>query len=221
MNTDTREWERIMPERGRDPYSSYTCPICGLEMTWNERNGAKHKRFHNHILDIEDKYELCLGTAAREELKQAAYDMATKATDIKEKKLAFLIEWYSRFMRSLIAYPDINKHPSFEDYISMILYRNTFTEGELENSYYGSDVIDSLINDFGTLKGIPGGSYFLDDYSRVAGAPFTNYLNGREYIRNGIPNEYKEPSIRLWVKEWSNSVKDFTECLQTAPSSCH
>ena len=202
MSITEREWEKILPERGRDPYSLYTCHVCGFEMVWNERNRPVHKRFHNHILDIEDKYDLCLGAEAREELKLAAYDMATKATNIEEKKLAFLLEWYSRFMRSLIAYPDITKHPSFEDYISMILYQNTFTKGELENCYHGADVISSLIKDFGTLKGIPGGSYFLDDYRRVCGWPFLNYSNGKEYARYSIPKEFKEPAIRRWVKQW-------------------
>jgi len=201
MTDKAREWVSIPPERGRDPYDLFKCPVCGLEMAWFERNKPVHKHYHNNILDICDKYGLCLFIGPREKLKIDAYDMKVHATDIKEKKFAFLLEWYSRFMRSLIAYHNIKKHPSFEDYISMILYQDTFDGGWLEK-LHGQEVISSLIDDFGTLKGIPGGSYFLDDYSMVSGAPFKNYHNGKVYVRKGIPKEFSEPAIRQWVENW-------------------
>lgn len=196
-----RPWITIKAERGRDPYDPFACPVCGLRMVWFERNMAVHKRFHNNILDIEEKYAVCLGASAREKLKIDAPSIVSDPDNIKAKGFAFLLEWYSRFMRSLIAYQDVDKHPSFEDYISMILYQYTY-DGQIA-SCYDPGVLPYLYGIFGTRKGLPGGSYYMDDYRRVYGYPFDMESRGKLYPRNTIPDDYREKAVRDWVINWA------------------
>lgn len=201
MNTSKREWIKIPANKNISPYSLFECPICGYLMAWHERNCASHKRTHNHVLDIQDKYGIWLDYVCRESLKSASYRMVSETSSLQEKKLARLLAMYSRFMRSLDSYPDIDAHPCFEDYVSMILHQETFNE-ESSQIYCKNETTASLIEDFGTMKGIPYGSYFLDDYSGLSEALLKNYHNSIEHPRNAIPDEYKEVAIRRWVQGW-------------------
>lgn len=194
--TMIREWNKIMSDKTRNPYSPFTCPRCGYSMVWSERNCASHKRYHNHILDIEDKCGTFLDYAPREELKHLAYEMAYESNNIEDRKLAYLLEWYSRYMRSIVSYPDASKHPCFEDYISMILHEAITDKEEHQIRHNGRDVIESLVEEFGTIQGIPSGSYFYDDYSDFHNAPFTDYYGTKERPRNGISSRHEEGCIR-------------------------
>lgn len=202
MNTSKREWIKIPANRNNNPYSLFECPVCGYLMAWHERNCASHKRNHNHVLDICDTCGVWLNYMQREKLKRDAYKMADKAIRIEEKKFAYLLEWYSRYMRSLDSYSDIDKHPCFEDYISMILHQTTFDKNDIQISHHGRDVIESLVKDFGTLKGIPYGSFFLDDYSGVNKVLMKDYFDSVERPRANIPEEYKEIAVKQWVLCW-------------------
>lgn len=140
----------------------------------------------------------------REKLKYIASHMAIEASSMEEKKRAFLLEWYSRFMRSLSSCSNVKKHPSFADYVSMILYQHTTQENSLVSNLYDAKIIDSLIKEFGTLKGIPYGSYFpankneFDSICRCVHSVCA--LNEKERPRHGIRHQHKEASIKLWAE---------------------
>ena len=202
MSVKKRKWYSIPDCKDYDRHRLYTCPICGLNMLWFERNCAQHKEWHNDALDIIDQHGIYLTYELRESLKVTAYNICHHANDLEDKKFAFLLEWYSRFHRSLGSCNDIDKHPCFEDYISMILYQALFDdEDTFMISMRGRDVIESLADDFGTLKGIPAGSYFLKDYSNYKYSR-AKYANAEERVRHGIPDDCTEPAIRRWVQGW-------------------
>ena len=140
----------------------------------------------------------------REKLKWTSYEMIEKAKTLDEKKFAYQLEWFSRYMRSLEAYGDIDKHPSFNDYISMILHKTIVDKDAWDIRHYGKDLIDSLVYDFGTLNNIPYGTYYYDDYTNFSKAPFVDHYSTNERPSHNRPDEQH---VIRYVHDWLMSNK--------------
>lgn len=137
----------------QDPDSLYVCPECGYRMLYQQRYNSEHLEYHDHYVAIESKYGLCLKHNEREALKLGASRLMTGSTNTEVKKFAFLLRMYSHFMRSLMSYEDMEEHPSFEDYVAMIL----------KDEHYGEshkDIADMLRRDIGVKDGIREGSTY-------------------------------------------------------------
>lgn len=132
-----------------------TCPACGFHYCPLEKEDFDiHKIRHNNFLNFPEK-DLFLTYSNREVEKRKCYEiLENDKTTISEKvdsAVTLYKCWYSRSIES--SNFDSN-HPSFNEYIAMMLNRKDSKQDLSEPLY------DLLVQKYGLREGIPNGESY-------------------------------------------------------------
>ena len=134
-----------------------SCPLCGaLYCPLEKEDFDSHKIRHNNFLNFSDR-DLFLIYSDREAIKRKYHEILQKNNSSILEKVDAAIKlyqcWYARSIE------DNNfdiKHPSFDEYIAMMLNR------ENSKKDLSTPVYDLLVQRYGLKEGIPNGKSYYD-----------------------------------------------------------
>jgi transcriptional regulator with XRE-family HTH domain len=132
-----------------------TCPICRFEYCPIEKEDSEyHKIRHNNFLNFPDR-DLFLTYSNREVVKRKSHEILQSNNSTISGKVDAAIKlyqcWYARSIED--SNFDI-KHPSFDEYIAMMLNR------EDSKKDLSVPVYDLLVQRYGLKEGIPNGESY-------------------------------------------------------------
>lgn len=146
-----------------------SCPICGLSYCPLEKEDFEiHKIRHNNFLKFPER-SLFLTYTNREVIKRKCHEiLKNNNSSITEKIDAAIKLFQCWYARSIDESDFSTTHPSFNEYIAMMLNRKK-SKDELSIPVY-----NTLVETYGTKEGIPSGESY---------APLkVNYQNTKEEI---------------------------------------
>jgi len=134
-----------------------SCTECGFEYYPLEKEDFEHHKIrHNNFLNFSDR-DLFLIYSDREAIKRKYHEILQKNNSSILEKVDAAIKlyqcWYARSIE------DNNfdiKHPSFDEYIAMMLNR------ENSKKDLSTPVYDLLVQRYGLKEGIPNGKSYYD-----------------------------------------------------------
>lgn len=143
--------------KGYDDYEE-VCPICQKRYSPNNSVQVKeHEKYHHDYLAASAKYGQPLFFKEREVLKKEAYAIINNTASCNEElKQAYLNLYRAFFYRSLEYAKFSSVHPTFEEYVSMILNQKYFTQK------MKAPVKQMLVNEYGASPGLPEGETDFD-----------------------------------------------------------
>lgn len=136
-----------------------TCPDCGLSYTPTEIEDAKeHIRIHEAWKAAQNKFGvLYCNVVLNEEIKSKNRAICNNTKNSLEVRYNAALEVLRcLFSRSLSASGFDLSHPSFKEYVAMMMNNESY------HKKLGNDLSQKLIDNFGTLPGIKNGeSYYV------------------------------------------------------------
>ena len=135
-----------------------TCPVCGAHYCPLEKEDFDiHKIRHNNFLNFPER-DLFLTYSNREVVKRKCYEtLEDDKTTVSEKVDSAVTLYQCWFSRSIESRDFDSNHPSFNEYIAMMLNRNNSKEDLSEPVY------DLLVQKYGLKEGISNG----DSYATI------------------------------------------------------